>query len=238
MHCSDENKAKGNLGSLGCPHQTDEEGCQHPVNELGICAHGLCPVTVEITHAGRRALRKRTRRRVGKCMSKALGTLLALNVLTALVWAAPPTTREQLPSAWLGRAQWDRQFDGDTFWVTVPGRDPVKIRLAWVDAPELGQPWGPAAAEFVRRQVKGNVTIWVIKPRGYYGRPLVAVILPDGRWLNHELARYGLAWVKCRANCPRARRLADQARAQGRGLWGGAAPVDPAAFRRQRRQGK
>ncbi len=44
------------LGSPGCDHYPGGEACSHQANELGICATGLCPVTVEITEEGRRAL--------------------------------------------------------------------------------------------------------------------------------------------------------------------------------------
>lgn len=152
------------------------------------------------------------------------------------IWTASSKAAEtpELPSAWLGQICWDRYLDGDTLYCTAPGfKEPVKVRLAWVDAPELGQPWGHSAAELIRLLAGDErVTFWLVKRRGFYGRPIVAVILPDNLWLNHELARYGLAWVSCRANCPRARALADEAKAQGRGLWGDAALQSPKAYRK------
>lgn len=156
--------------------------------------------------------------------------LLILHLPTISKAAETP----ELPSAWLGRICWDRYLDGDTVYCTVPGfNDPVRVRLAWVDAPELSQPWGQSAAELVRLLAGDErVTFWLVKRRGFYGRPLVAVILPDNQWLNHQLARYGLAWVACRANCPRARALADEAKAQGLGMWGDAAPQSPKAYRK------
>ena len=44
------------LGSPGCEYYAGGEACTHQINELGICATGLCPVTVEVTDKGRRAL--------------------------------------------------------------------------------------------------------------------------------------------------------------------------------------
>ncbi|MCF8064353.1 MAG: hypothetical protein K9K65_06090 [Desulfarculaceae bacterium] len=47
------------LGSPGCDHYAGGEACSHPANELGICATGLCPVTVEATEKGRQALARK-----------------------------------------------------------------------------------------------------------------------------------------------------------------------------------
>ncbi|MBU4278201.1 MAG: hypothetical protein KKC30_15780 [Proteobacteria bacterium] len=47
------------LGSQGCDHSPGGEACAHQANELGICATGLCPVTVEITEEGWRALARK-----------------------------------------------------------------------------------------------------------------------------------------------------------------------------------
>ena len=55
MHRAQQKRSQGSLGSPGCP-QWNGEGCGHPGNELGLCAHGLCPVVVEVTPKGRRAL--------------------------------------------------------------------------------------------------------------------------------------------------------------------------------------
>lgn len=57
MRSAEQNRTPESLGSPGCPEWAGGEACRHPVNELGICANGLCPIVVEVTPAGRQALR-------------------------------------------------------------------------------------------------------------------------------------------------------------------------------------
>ncbi len=69
-----------------------------------------------------------------------------------------------------------------------------------------------------------------------YGQTVGEVILPDGRVLNHELVRAGLAWWYRRYAPDDAalERLEQKARAAKRGLWADAEPVPPWAWRRRR----
>ena len=70
--------------------------------------------------------------------------------------------------------------------------------------------------------------------RDQYGRIVADVILPDGRNLNRELVRAGLAWWYCRY-APHDAELATlegEARAARRGLWSAPHPVPPWDWRR------
>jgi hypothetical protein len=62
------------------------------------------------------------------------------------------------------------------------------------------------------------------------------VILPDGRVLNHELVRAGLAWWYYKYSTDRyLGELEAEARAAKRGLWSDPHAVAPWDFRRRRR---
>ena len=67
-----------------------------------------------------------------------------------------------------------------------------------------------------------------------YGRFVADVLLPDGKSLNRELVRAGLAWHYVRySNDVTLARLESDARASRRGLWADTRPVPPWEFRKQ-----
>jgi micrococcal nuclease len=83
--------------------------------------------------------------------------------------------------------------DGDTISVMHDGRA-EKIRLNGIDCPEKRQAFGQRAKQFTSKLAFGkDVTV---KSFGHdkYGRTIGDVILPDGRILNQELIKAGLAW--------------------------------------------
>jgi micrococcal nuclease len=83
--------------------------------------------------------------------------------------------------------------DGDTISV-MHGIRAEKIRLNRIDCPEKRQAFGQRAKQFTSKLAFGkDVTV---KTFGHdkYARTIGEVILPDGRTLNQELVRAGLAW--------------------------------------------
>lgn len=73
-----------------------------------------------------------------------------------------------------------------------------------------------------------------------YGRLVGEVLLPDGRNLNHELVRAGMAWWYRRyaQEDTTLAQLEAEARAARRGLWRDPHPVPPWEWRRTQRQGQ
>lgn len=125
--------------------------------------------------------------------------------------------------------------DGDTLTVMKNGA-PAKIRLEGIDCPEKKQPFGDRAYMFAFREAN-NQTV-AIRPKGKdrYGRIIGDVILPDGRSLNAELVRLGLAWhYKKYSSDKNLARLEREARAAGSGLWSQADPTAPWDWRRGKR---
>ncbi|MCS7315255.1 MAG: thermonuclease family protein [Bryobacterales bacterium] len=126
-----------------------------------------------------------------------------------------------------------RVLDGDTIEVLKDGR-PARVRLYGIDTPERGQPFGNAARRFTGEQCFGRTVLLREYGADRYGRILAEVILPDGRVLNQELVRAGLAWWY-REYAPEAReleRLEREARAARRGLWADPRAVPPWEYRR------
>lgn len=125
-----------------------------------------------------------------------------------------------------------RVIDGDTIEVAIDGRQET-VRLIGVDTPEtvhptIGvEPFGPEASAFTKRLLPPGTRVWLeldVQERDRYGRLLAYVYLPDGRMLNAELLRAGLAQLLTVP--PNVRyvelftRLQREARETGRGLWG------------------
>ena len=172
-----------------------------------------------------------SRRRYPRSLkSRALILAVALGILLLRYFGVvgPPADREQADKPPLphsraslgglepGVYRVQRVVDGDTI-VLFDGQ---RVRLQGIDTPEtvkkntLVEPWGPEATDYTRRFIEDadyQVEIAVEgEGRDQYDRYL-AFILHDGRMLNEELVRQGLAKAKLGYDYPD--RLKDRLRA-------------------------
>jgi micrococcal nuclease len=135
--------------------------------------------------------------------------------------------------AWQGKAI--HISDGDTITVLTSDKQQVRIRLYGIDAPEMGQDFGRRAKDFASSMVGNKMVDVEVLDTDRYGRT-VAVILVDGKNLNEELIRAGLAWVYpqyCKATfCREWYRLEEAARKAKIGLWSHPDAVPPWEYRR------
>jgi len=124
--------------------------------------------------------------------------------------------------------------DGDTIDIDIPdGRhEHTRIRLWGIDSPETNNPktgpmyFGHEAAAFVTKIAMGRqVRVYLDKAnrtRGYYGRLLAYVQLPDNRFLNELLLQQGYAYADLRFRHSlynKYKQLDSAARSQRKGLW-------------------
>jgi len=117
--------------------------------------------------------------------------------------------------------------DGDTIKVLRDGKQET-IRLHGVDCPEGGQPFGTRAKQFTSSLAFGKRVKVIVRDRDRYGRTVAEVVLPNGRSLNRELVRSGLAWhFKRYSDDPVLAQLETQARAARLGLWADQDPIPP-----------
>ena len=125
--------------------------------------------------------------------------------------------------------------DGDTIDVLRDGKA-VRIRLAEIDCPEKAQPYGAKARQFTADLTAGKTVKVEIVATDRYGRTVAHVALSDGRSLNEEILKAGLAWwYRDYSKNLRLRDIESAARDAKRGLWADSDPVPPWVYRRRHR---
>ncbi len=140
-----------------------------------------------------------------------------------------PRSRASLAGLEPGEYRVDRVVDGDTLKLFNGER----FRLQGIDTPETVkentpvEPWGPEATDYTRSFVKraGNRVDITVEGEGVdqYGRYL-GFVWYDGRLLNEELVRNGLARAKLSYDYAdqmkdRLRAAQDAARRERVGIW-------------------
>jgi micrococcal nuclease len=149
-------------------------------------------------------------------------------------WQAQPKSEERL-KAYDFEKYHKRTFtvvnvvDGDTIDIDV--RDGkykyTRIRLWGIDTPETKNDmyFSREAAEFTKKLTLGKqVTVYLEehRTRGYYGRLLAYVQLPDSRFLNEVLVSEGFAYADLRFRHSfynKYKQLEAAARSRKKGLW-------------------
>lgn len=124
--------------------------------------------------------------------------------------------------------------DGDTLTV-LHDQQPIKVRLAEIDAPEKAQAFGSRAKQSLSDMCFGKTAEVSTQTRDRYGRT-VARVRCDGIDANAEQVRRGMAWVYTKySRDPSFPPLEQEARAERRGLWADAYPVPPWEWRHMKR---
>lgn len=121
--------------------------------------------------------------------------------------------------------------DGDTITV-LRDREPVKIRLAEIDAPEKAQAFGNRSKQALSALVFGKAVLVVEQGHDRYKRTIGRVYQGDVD-VSAEQVKQGMAWVyrkysKDVSLLP----LENDAKAQRLGLWVDSEPVPPWVWRK------
>ena len=117
-----------------------------------------------------------------------------------------------------------RVVDGDSIIVYLNG-DPTQVRLACIDAPEIGQyPYGRLAMNTFRGLLPADSTVKITPVReDRYGRTIGHVMTPRGVDVAEELVSRGLAFVLTRdlleCDGPKLLLLESQAQNARKGFW-------------------
>jgi endonuclease YncB( thermonuclease family) len=135
-------------------------------------------------------------------------------------------------------------LDGDTVTLLDESRSQHRIRLAQIDAPEIGhgnsdpgQPFGKASKQSLSELVHGREVRADCETKDKYGRQVCAIWI-DQTDVNLEQVRRGMAWVYRKyAHDPAYYRAEDEAKGMRRGLWSDPAPVPPWEWRHRDKGG-
>jgi endonuclease YncB( thermonuclease family) len=126
--------------------------------------------------------------------------------------------------------------DGDTLTVLVDRRQ-VSVRLAEIDAPEIGQPFGKRSRESLAALCAAQqVEVQDLGLDDRKERTIGRVTCRQTDASAHQV-RKGMAWVYERDSTPSSPLYASQALARhsGRGLWASPDQIPPWEWRAQRR---
>ena len=134
---------------------------------------------------------------------------------SGVIYAQPSAKSDVAFSEVCGRVM--RVADGDT--ITI------------LDAPEKGQAFGNVSKQHLSSLVFGNDVRVKYKSRDKYGR-ILGTVYVDGKDINLEMLRAGLAWHYKRYDKTQAYAAAElEARQSRRGLWVDSNPTPPEQFR-------
>ena len=155
-----------------------------------------------------------------------------LVLLSLLTLSAPSAADRLLPGRVL------HVLDGDSLVLDVRGGQ-YRVELADIDAPELNQPWGQAARDWLAQALAGR---FVVLRSSDFGRDaqIHGRLLFKKRDPGISLLYQGLAWCipqPATAATAESREYLDaqnDARTARRGLWSDAGPIPPWEWRRQR----
>ena len=118
-------------------------------------------------------------------------------------------------------------IDGDSFWVKTTDGKNIEVRLAEIDSPEWGQPFGRQATQILIGLAKGRQLTVKWSSRDRFKRYIAYVFVNDKDrgtiMLNSEMVRLGAAWVYLwfvtDKYCTRFATLQKQARLSETGVW-------------------
>lgn len=126
-------------------------------------------------------------------------------------------------------------YDGDTVEAVLSCGRKVRVRLAYIDTPEKGQPYAEQAGRMLQRLLPvGRNVLFVHNGYDRYGRLLAEVYTVRHQdSVNLLLVRNGLAWLLkgfCRDR--RYYRALDAAQAEGLRIWSKKNAVEPFFWRK------
>ncbi len=110
--------------------------------------------------------------------------------------------------------------DGDTFTLLTADKRQVKIRLAEIDAPESGQPYGNKSKQALSGLIFGKDVRVVVQTTDRYGRTVGRPYV-SSLDICEEMVRTGAAWAYREYLIDRSLLTIEaEAKAHKRGLWG------------------
>jgi endonuclease YncB( thermonuclease family) len=122
--------------------------------------------------------------------------------------------------------------DGDTVTCLDDANQQQKVRLAEIDAPELGQDFGKVSRDALAEMVFGKTVEVVDDGKDRYGR-WIGHLIVDGQDANRQMVATGNAWhYATYSQDASLATLQQQAQSQKLGLWSQPNPTAPWDYRK------
>lgn len=122
--------------------------------------------------------------------------------------------------------------DGDTL-TCLHQKRPFKVRLIHIDAPELAQPFGQRAKQALSALAYRQEVRLQVQRYDKYQRLLAVVYNKQGKNLNLQLVKQGMAWAYYQSQ-PEYVKAQQRAQASRIGLWQDSQPIEPYQWRKSR----
>ena len=126
-------------------------------------------------------------------------------------------------------------IDGDTIWIKKDNKH-IKVRLSYIDAPELKQNFGIRSRNFLSNLVLDKIIQVNTNKKDRYNRHLGEIYIHNTKesiFVNAKMIKSGNAWVyKIHANNPYLKNLENYAKVNKKGLWNEKKIIEPWKFRR------
>lgn len=122
--------------------------------------------------------------------------------------------------------------DGDTIVVLLSNNEQKTLRLAEVDCPESGQPFGKNAKQFTSSQVFGKEISFYETDTDRYNRTIAKIYYNNGKYLSAEIIKAGLGWWYYQYSTDKELgKMQDLAKSKGLGLWQDKNAISPYEWR-------
>ena len=127
--------------------------------------------------------------------------------------------------------------DGDTVVVIDSLKNQKTLRLAEVDCPESGQPFGKNAKQFTSDQIFGKTIKYYITTTDRYNRSIAKIYYDNGKYLSEEIIKIGLGWWYFKYSKDKnLGRLENEASNKKIGLFSDPNSIPPWLYREQQRE--
>ena len=122
--------------------------------------------------------------------------------------------------------------DGDTVLVLLGDKSQKTLRLAEVDCPESGQPFGKNAKQFTSSQIFGKEIIFYETDTDRYGRTIAKIYYNNGKYLSAEIIKVGLGWWYHQYSTNKELgKMQENAKTKNLGLWQDKNAISPYEWR-------
>ena len=121
--------------------------------------------------------------------------------------------------------------DGDTLTCLTAAKQPIKVRLHAIDAPEKQQTFGQQAKKHLSDLVYNQTVTLNITDTDRYGRTVADIQLGSLN-VNQQMVKDGYAWAYRRYGGTRYAPEEKAARKAKLGLWRDANPIEPSQWRK------